>query len=309
MTTNRKREAWHLKSDDFDRKKRHAKQDWRFQMYFEYLRISPSYLLATQCENVDELAAKLGNAGDAALVWQIYCDFGNVFNSLYRRWWLKKGFYLFGVEAARPRVTTIAHLHGATPTNELAEKSCQSLQRYVSHNHVQQGRQDCLLVSIPVGLSKAAAFKQLRILLDAVPPKAPSMPKAPYEIEDNKLQFSRLKTGMRLAYMRSARPNDEVWRAAVRAKVSKVSHTKLDPNAPRKDPANADARRVMTIMASKLMRDTHLIAENAARGRFPCLSACPSIPFSYEKLGIKLKEVMANEKLLKQAEEQKLKKV
>lgn len=300
MDSKRERQKWHLRASDFDKPKLHAKQDWRFLMFFEYLRISPSYLLASQCKDVEELAEKLGDKEDAARVWQIYCDFGNVFNVLFVTWWAQTGIHLFGVKTDRPRVAQIAQLHGAMSVDDLAADCEQKLRQYIADDHVAQGRRDCMIVSIPLGLTRVTALKQLKAILDAAEPISPSLPASPYELVNNKLQQKRLIRGLRLVYMKAARPKEEMWRAAARAKVSTV-HRSLNPLAERKDTKEVEARRIVTIMASRLMHDTHLIAENAARGIFPSMAAGASLPYNYELLSKQLAKMRKEEERLKLA--------
>ena len=44
-----KKPAWKLRADDFSKSKVHAPQDWRFQMFFEYLVLA---LVITWHQNV-----------------------------------------------------------------------------------------------------------------------------------------------------------------------------------------------------------------------------------------------------------------
>jgi hypothetical protein len=300
MDSKRERQKWHLRASDFDKPKLHAKQDWRFLMFFEYLRISPSYLLATQCKDVEELAERLGDREDAARVWQTYCDFGNVFNVLFVTWWARTGIHLFGIKTARPRVASITHLHGAVSVEDLAADGERKLRQYLSSNHVEQGRRDCMVVSIPLGLTRVTALKQLKAILDAAVPMSPPLPASPYELVNNKLQQRRLVRGLRLVYMKAARPKEEMWRAAARAKVSTV-HRSLNPLADRKDTKEVEARRIVTIMASRLMHDTHVIAENAARGAFPSMADGATLPYDFIVLGKRLAQMRREEERQKQA--------
>lgn len=56
------KKPWQLRASDFSMPKIYAEQDWRFQMFFEYLRISPSYALANELKNEQALANALGNS-------------------------------------------------------------------------------------------------------------------------------------------------------------------------------------------------------------------------------------------------------
>jgi hypothetical protein len=90
--------------------------------------------------------------------------------------------------------------------------------------------------------------------------------------------------------MKAAKPNDELWRVATRAGISHA-HGKLDPLAQKKDLKSAQSRRMLTIMASRLLHDTLVISENAARGMFPCIKPVASINFDYKKLRGQLSKV------------------
>jgi hypothetical protein len=300
MKEERERQKWHLRKGDFDKPKLYAKQDWRFLMFFEYLRISPSYLLATRCKNVKELAKRLGNADDAARVWQTYSDVGNIYDELFVTWWRRVGIHLFGVKTARPRVAAITQLNGAISVEDMALEGEQKLRQYVSGNHVEQGRRDCMIVSIPLELTRVTALKQLKAILDSAMPLSPPPMASSYSLVDNKMQKGRLLRGLRLVYMKAARPKEELWRAAARAKVSTV-HRSLNPAAAKKDASSSEARRIVTIMASRLMHDTLQISENAARAIFPSTSAATTIPFEFDVLGKRLNLTMRKEKLLKEA--------
>ena len=106
MKTRPPRQPWHLKAQDFKKKRVYASQDWRFQMFFEYLRISPSYALALNTSEV-ELIKQLGDEQRARAVWQTRCDMGDVYHVLYKEWWLGRGLALLGVHTHKPRVEVI----------------------------------------------------------------------------------------------------------------------------------------------------------------------------------------------------------
>ncbi len=280
---------WKLKGQDFSKKKVHAAQDWRFQMLFEYLRISPSYALAHTLKSEVALAEALGDAAWAARVWKTYTDIGNVHEVLYRDWWLRNGLKLFGVHTAKPKSEKITRLSHDVSDEVLSEQSVQSITAYLNGNFQQQGAPDSVLVSIPLGQKRMTIMRQLRKLLDEANLEAIYQPQATYMLENNKMRYRRLLAGLRLVYMRSARPNDALWRIATRAKIS-TTHNTLDPLAQRKEAKTADARRMLTIMASRLLHDVLVMSENAAQGIFPSLQATSVISFDYEALANRIKQ-------------------
>ena len=295
MQNEPKNAPWKLKSRDFSKRKIHAPQDWRFQMLFEYLRISPSYALANECKNESELADKLGDRDWAARVWKTYTDIGNVDEVLYRDWWLRNGLKLFGIETAKPKSEKVSRLDHDNSTANVSLASAKDLESYINGNYSQQGQPDSLLVSIPLGQKRTVIMRQLKRLLDEAVQAPIYIPQPLYPLETNKMRYRRLLAGLRLVTMQAARPDDALWRVATRAKIS-INHGKLDPNATKRDAKGADSRRLLTIMASRLMRDTLTIAENAAQGLFPSMAPTSVKTFDFVELQQRIKKINAWDK-------------
>lgn len=291
------KKPWQLRASDFSMPKLYADQDWRFQMFFEYLRISPSYALASELKNEQALADALGDKEWAARVWKTYSDIGNVYGVMYRNWWLDNGLRLFGIQTAKPKTQVIARLNNSENIDH--QTSVNSLDAYLTGEYQQQGQPDSILVNIPLGQKRMTIMRQLRKLLDEANQTPIYQPKALYPLEVNKMRYRRLLAGLRLVYMQAARPDEELWRIATRARMS-VNHGKLDPNSDKKNAKDADSRRMLTIMASRLMRDTLVIAENAAQGRFPTMDPTSVKSFDFVTLG---KRIYANNQWEKQQKE------
>ena len=274
------KKPWQLRASDFSMPKIYADQDWRFQMFFEYLRISPSYALANELKNEQALAKALGDSEWAARVWKTYSDIGNVYGVMYRDWWLSNGLRLFGIHTAKPKTQVVTKLKHSEKN---IGQTVKSIDDYLSGNFERQGQPDSILVSIPLGQKRMTIMKQLRKLLDDANQEPIYQPKALYPLEVNKMRYRRLLAGLRLAYMQAARPDEALWRIATRAKISN-NHAKLDPNTKVKSAKDSDSRRMLTIMASRLMRDTLMIAENAAQGRFPSMDTSSVKSFDFKAL-------------------------
>lgn len=297
MEKSSNKPAWKLKASDFSMPKKHAQQDWRFQMLFEYLRISPSYTLASQCKDEKELANALGDKDWATKVWKTYSEIGDVYGVMYRDWWLSNGLRLFGIHTAKPKTQLIARLNHSENSDH--KDSVKSLDAYLTGEYQQQGQPDSILVSIPLGQKRMTIMRQLRKLLDEANHTPIYQPKLLYPLEINKMRYRRLLAGLRLVYIQAASPDEELWRVATRARIS-VNHGKLDPNSDKKNAKDADSRRMLTIMASRLMRDTLIIAENAAQGRFPTMDPTNVKSFDFVDLG---KRIYANNQWEKQQKE------
>lgn len=292
-------QPWDLTGNDFTKKRVYAPQNWRFQMFFEYLRISPSYALALNTLSEEALIKQLGDELRARAVWQTRCDMGDVNHMLYKEWWLEKGLGLFGVHTQKPRIEVINRIGSDERRALILSNSQAGLEQYLKNHYRQQGRPDSLLLSIPLGLNRTTTLKQLKKLLTEMETQQPpSLPIPAYQLENNKMRYRRLLAGLRLLYMRAAKPNEELWRIAARAKISH-SHGRLNPEADKKDNTNPDARRMLTIMSSRLLHDTLVIAENAATGVFPSLATINTDLFDAAKLKTQLADTMKWEKVRK----------
>ena len=297
-----KKPPWKRRSGDFSKSKAHAPQDWRFQMFFEYLRISPSYNLASECKNEAEFIKALGDKEKARKVWKTYQDIGNVYGIFYRDWWLKNGLRLFGTQSAKPIIKTVLRLSHAKDN----KSNIQNLIQYLETDYAKQGEPDSLLVSIPLGQKRVKIMKQIKLLLDDAYKEPIYEPKTIYQLTKNKMQYRRLLGGLRLTYFQCYKPKDALWRVATRAKISH-SHGMLDPDSKKKDKGLTDKQKdeiaehriVLTFMASRLMADTLLIAENAAQGNFPSVDETSVKSFDTVYLGQKIKKNNAWEKTQK----------
>ena len=138
-------------------------------------------------------------------------------------------------------------------------------------------------------------MRQLKRLLDEAVQAPIYKPQPLYPLETNKMRYRRLLAGLRLVTMQAARPDEALWRVATRAKIS-INHGKLDPNATKRDAKGADSRRLLTIMASRLMRDTLTIAENAAQGLFPSMAPTSVKTFDFVELQQRIKKINAWDK-------------
>lgn len=269
-------------------------------MWFSYLRISPSYALALASKTEAELAERLNDAERARAVWRTSRAFGDVTKTLYRRWWLKRGLRIFGIQSAKPAVEKVSRMRPNERKEEVIERTSVELDAYLDGVFDQQGRPDSVLISIPLGQKRTTTVRQLKKLLSQIEAEdPPKLPKPRFEVEPNKLRYHRLLAGLRLIFKRAAKPEEELWRAAARANISK-RHI-VDPQAQKKDAKSAEGRRMLTIMASRLSRDTLMIAENAALGRFPLLSRINIVPFDYAELGARIKAMSKMEKEQKAA--------
>jgi hypothetical protein len=127
-----------------------------------------------------------------------------------------------------------------------------------------------VLVAVPLHGDQKALQRELSKLLDeATNTLGEDIPITPFQFERNKIRSLTLTTAMRVLRARAALPDKRLFVVGNRAKVSLSNVT--EEKATRKDRSIADARRSMEILTSRWLHRGYLLAENAARGRFPSL--------------------------------------
>lgn len=293
-------ELWEVGDWEFDNREYYAKITKRYELFYEYLRISPSYALALSSKTEKELAKALGDPERASKVWQTKEDAGDVCRQIFKEWWLSKGIKMFGVHARPPRISAIAPLFGDRSNQKITDYVAGQFHSFLEEDYEDQGRQDCLLVSIPMGRSRLETRREIEAMLDWFEEKYPSLVPLPkYKLERNRIMDRRLELGLRLVSYRAIFHKEEFWRVAARAKISDTH--KVDPFAPKKSGDVLVGRRAITIMGLKLYNETLCIAENAAMGAFPSLAPLEPCSFELPTLRERLLKVREIEQAYKDA--------
>jgi hypothetical protein len=229
--------------------------DWRYELLLDYLMLSPSYQAVTKAQKQE--GSTTGLPPDADLVQEVFEDFGDIRRVGEARWWSSRGKALFGIKAPEPEVRLLGRL------------SAKDQQRHASWLGF-----DELVVTLPLGLTRNSAMKKLAKLL-ADEPFAMALPRAvkpKYTLFPSKLRKETLVTGVDALKM--YRRNEPLWRIGNQLRVvpAQSFDEQDDVEGCRK---YIDNKIVLSIAARRLIRSAILIAENAARGRFPCNKPFP----------------------------------
>ena len=235
---------------EFNRQGLSVRSDWRYDLVVDYLKASPSYLALRN----EELKYKnpWGLPSDYLQVKQVFDDFGPIYKMREAEWWTTIGMHLYGVKAADPKVEVVAELNEANPKTTVA--------RTVA---------DSLVVQIPLAITKSQAIKEFKKLVEGCT-FANAVPKAvapKYQLTNSKLTKYTLMLG--LSALRSYEKGVPLWQIGNRLKL--IPGQCFDESELDKPKAYlySDNKEVLSIAASRLIKTAALVAENAARGRFP----------------------------------------
>ena len=224
--------------------------DWRYEMVCDYLKLSPSYQAVRK-----QLKGKAQQAlpSDTSVVEQVLKDFGDLYKTRESDWWQRYGMQLYGISAPLPAVQEVGQL----------DKRNNSL-------HVQWQRVDSVVLEVPLALTRAQAMKQLRKQLEKKQ-FAAALPKAvqpKYQLMPSKLRMETLLAGVQALKMYER--GMPLWRIGNQLRLIPAQSFAESEVNEENAYAYSDRKEVLSIAARRLIRTAALVAENAARGRFPC---------------------------------------
>lgn len=235
---------------DYDKVGVAVAPDWRYELVIDYLKLSPSFR-AVRNHLLGEGSQQLPS--DFAVVEQVFKDFGDLYKEREALWWAKRGMHLYGITAPLPNVREVGELNSGS-------KRLQS----------QWQRVDAVVMEIPLALTLPQAMKQLRKLLNekSFAAALPQSVAPKYQLMPSKLRVETLTAGVdALKYYERGMP---LWRIGNRLRL--IPAQSFNEREVTEDNAYlySEQKELLSIAARRLIRTAVLVAENAARGRFPC---------------------------------------
>jgi hypothetical protein len=278
---------WGVTTIDVDKAGWSVDAHYAHLLWFQYLRFSPSYALAKKARTKGLTAQDKRNLpADFAKVLATYDLLGDVHNTVFRLWWQRNGYEVFGVPYEMPITQAIAVIDG----NIKPKKTDLDLfDKFLSEAHEHPNFGKSLVLSIPLDQPLKASLSQVKAFLQAnqvVKESAPKKIKPKLSLQGQRFNSHALVKGFGLLMFKAAFPQFEHWRLGVVTKLSDSYSPALDHMAPRtaKDAIEAGDRILMGKITYRALDKYQKIAENAARGKFPCSDPVAMAPFDWQAL-------------------------
>lgn len=283
---------WNLLGSDFSLNGWHTEPTAAYQMMFEFLRLSPSYEHA-RLERTKGLSSaaikKLPKDFDKVL--STYDLIGDVGHVPFRDWWINKGLKVFGKPYSKPDLHEIAVFANGQETDLL--KVTRDVLNFLPNARKSEGLPATLVLSVPLEIKRTEILKKFRTLLDKhLEMNCEDLAKPKITIQGKRFHVYAMSKGLRLIWLKAEKPEWELWRLGAKANISSSYSKILDPLAPRK-PKNAievDDRNILGKITFRSLRKFERIAENAARGKFPCEDDVECLDFNYPNLGKRMRK-------------------
>jgi hypothetical protein len=236
--------------------------NWRYTLVVPYIMQSPSFI-AVRGKHTGLAAGKNQLPKDAALVLKIAKRFGLLtvescddFKTNLD-WWNRAGKFLYGTTTETPKVEQKLIRAGGASSIKLDKKSY-----------------PVISLQVPLTLTATEALNQIKLIFNihtsisniAFSSPIPDKHIAEFQLYPSRLRQDTLVNGVKaLAMYKAGVP---LWKIGNDLKLSPDNAIDEHDKTIDQDVA-ADKKRVLSIMAHRLVKTAALVAENAARGRFP----------------------------------------
>ncbi|WP_313737298.1 hypothetical protein [Sphingobium yanoikuyae] len=254
--------------------------DW-FHLWFQFLRISPSYELARRFR-AGELPDKTALPDDFETVLSVYDDLGDVQDNTFIHWWRAVAIRQFGMESGNPALTRLGVISYDDEDDRLMRLRS-SVRDYLAEEWLDQVQPTTIIAAIPVGAPKAQIMKQLSAMIDAIASEERSLNRrllgqnAPYRLARTaKLHRTSTFKYLRCLMTKARLPDAKLWQIGAIVKLSSTYSERLDSMTKPGRHQQTEDRTALKILTSRALHRGHMIAENAARGIFPSYAKCPS---------------------------------
>lgn len=224
-----------------------AATTWKYELVVDYLKASPSYSAVAKLISKGIDTQKLTKDGQA--VAQVIKDFGPIYKIQELEWWINYGMRLYGIQKPTQEVRVLGELNAQNKTLTAKHHS-----------------DEYLVVEFPLSISITEATKQFRKLATQhrFSNSKPASITPKYELLKTKLTRRTLQLG--LDALRQYKKGAPLWAIGNSLKLNASQCFNPKYEALEKYSYN---KELLSIAASKLIKTAALVAENAARGRFP----------------------------------------
>jgi hypothetical protein len=275
---NRTKEPLKLLSAEFNYDEVEVEADWRYQLVVPYIRHSASYL-AVRDKYRGAKVKKSDLPKDEAAVYKV-ADWFDLLSveadddgGDQIDWWERAGKSLYGFDMPIPAVSGIYMEAGEVRTLHKGGRLVPTF-----------------LIEVPLNLTMTEAQKGIKDLIQfymenwkpriefGVP--LPEAYKAHYKLEKSKLKEDTLVNGLEALTMYKA--GVPLWKIGNDLNLSPAHQ--INGDLKKLGARDSENKRVLSIKARQLVKIASLVAENAARGRFPSKKMFPEAMLgSYER--------------------------
>jgi hypothetical protein len=263
--------------------------DRRYDLWPEFLRLSPSYNLARKAA-LGQLSRKefSEKVQDGLRVWDTWQNFGDVWSEELPTWRKRNSMRLFGQSLSDLKLKVLHVMQSGEYAQRL--DMAEALDTYFSRTRPEMGNPLTVVISVPLDADRSVLvqtfsemityYKAKREDSDEAPPEEPL-----YALTGIKARYAVMQQTLKVVRERATYPRAPLWEIGMNVGVNETYASEMRSKAFKKKEAVVP-KNVLAATTGRFLRQALCLAENAARGSFPDYTLRPEFPKSldYEEL-------------------------
>lgn len=248
---------------------------WLYELWFMFLRISPSYRLASLRARGRLRTSDDQLPSDIDVVQRVYNDLGNVYYLDFEEWWYGKAQLKFGHDNALPMQVLGLISNSVAKSTEKSSQISEYVQEFIADQRPAAANPAVAIFGVPLYADPAACIAAFIELLDEVQGHAPEhIFGMPYRLQKTRRKHRDLLRLVQLVWLRGGLKRTRAAATAGHRVMTRLGLTTLNRTTPAKARSQesidqtAQKNNANIAMQTRL-REAYRIAENAARGIFP----------------------------------------
>jgi len=247
--------------------------DRRYDLWPEFLRLSPSYNFANRV--VHGLASRqefFDEVAEAQLVLDTRRSFGDVWAQDLPSWRAKNTYRLFGQSLSDLKLKVLHVMQSGEHAS--MEGMADALDTYFTRTRPEMGNPLSVCISVPLDADRAVLLQTFSEMITYYKARREDSNEVPaeeplYSLTGVKARHSVMQQTLAVARARVFDPKAPLWEIGMNMGVNETYASEMRAKTYRSKEA-VIPKNVLAATTGRFLRHAVFLAENAARGKFPC---------------------------------------
>ena len=265
--------------------------DRRYDLWPEFLRLSPSYNFANRV--MQGLATReefFNEVADAEIVWETRQNFGDVWATSPSDWRKRNTLRLFGQSLSDLKLKVLHVMQ----SGEYAQRQdmAHALETYFDRTRPEMGNPLSVVISVPLDADRSVLVQTFSEMITYYKARRDDSHDAPaqeplYSLSGVKARYAVMQLTLTVAKARAYAPSIPLWEIGMNVGVNETYASEMRTKAYKKKEA-VIPKNILAATTSRFLRQAVCLAENAARGKFPSYDHNLMYPKSLEYQELKV---------------------
>lgn len=247
--------------------------DRRYDLWPEFLRLSPSYNFANRVVQGQASREEFFNqVVDADVVWETRQNFGDVWAQSLHSWREQNTLRLFGQSLSDLKLKVLHVMQSGE--NARQQDMSDALYTYFERTRPEMGNPLSVVISVPLDADRSVLLQTFSEMITYYKARREDSDEAPapeplYALSGVKGRYAVMQQTLAVARARALQPDVPLWEIGMNVGVNETYASEMRTRTYRKKEA-VIPKNVLAATTGRFLRHALWLSENAARGKFPC---------------------------------------